>query len=848
MHLASFTPRMTEETALLPGDTAEPAKAHRVRPTHVVAAVALAVVATALAATGFALWHRAEFFQMNDAARTARGLATGQPFYGYTPTQWVGLLLFVLFGPWVLLWALAGHALSVAYAPRQPRFVPLVLCLIVAVAFTVVSAVEMTGDLWACGVAFCFDPAKHAPPSADRSHYIGDGWMTTTGLAITFVSFAAAVAFARALFTANRCKGCTKAAKGCYTDVMAVDWLVIGASLCLLVAMFLFTLYLPNTFQAFTPSALAASASTAAACVRPAHGVPANASSPGAAAYPTTCPELPWAAHMTRSHRISAHVYWNFFPGNVIVYVYLFTMLLFGALLHSTRSSRRFMGKRIPILRSRGWAVTPAQLLAYPLTIVMATLFGVYWLHDHNFANAYNAGVAPHAAGLTRSDRWARGLGQLAVAIFSLLFFPVARTSIVHRALGSNWVSLLTFHKFLGYAFLAAMVGHVGAWWKEFISNRPASEGAWPRLVFSIPYRLHDYDVDNFTIPLAFAAAVLLLLCMGLLALPPVRRRAFEVFYWSHLVAAYASIPVILWHATAGWQYMLPGLTVYLLDRFIRLSRSGAHVPNAVVTLVSDEVLEIRWKGAIAGFQPGQHIFVSVPAVSLFEWHPFSLSSNPHDIDDVRTLHVKRMGEGSWTARLHKIAESGLGKPVPIDLWLDGPVGSSNLHLEDYDAVVLVAGGIGVTPCTSIAHSLLREGSVMAYLQGGKAATPSGQQAVSLLWVVRDGRALADSLKIPPARPPTAHTVSMGLASFTVRGFETAPKNEDGPWTLASLKGWSFTKGRPASGLDSEIKALVPHHAECVLVFACGPTSLVDDARCAADAHGYHFVTEGFEL
>lgn len=43
-------------------------------------------------------------------------------------------------------------------------------------------------------------------------------------------------------------------------------------------------------------------------------------------------------------------------------------------------------------------------------------------------------------------------------------------------------------------------------------------------------------------------------------------------------------------------------------------------------------------------YSPGQYVFLMVPGVNIFEWHPFSLSSSPHQ-DTVRSLADAKEGE-----------------------------------------------------------------------------------------------------------------------------------------------------------------------------------------------------------
>ncbi len=57
-------------------------------------------------------------------------------------------------------------------------------------------------------------------------------------------------------------------------------------------------------------------------------------------------------------------------------------------------------------------------------------------------------------------------------------------------------------------------------------------------------------------------------------------------------------------------------------------------------------------------YSPGDWVFVRIPDIAAFEWHPFTISSAP-EVSDVFTLHIRGVGE--WTNRLFGHYES-LGK------------------------------------------------------------------------------------------------------------------------------------------------------------------------------------------
>ena len=51
---------------------------------------------------------------------------------------------------------------------------------------------------------------------------------------------------------------------------------------------------------------------------------------------------------------------------------------------------------------------------------------------------------------------------------------------------------------------------------------------------------------------------------------------------------------------------------------------------------------------------PGDWVFIKVPEIAMFEWHPFTISSAPEK-KDYFTLHIR--GVGGWTKELFSYFE-----------------------------------------------------------------------------------------------------------------------------------------------------------------------------------------------
>lgn len=54
-------------------------------------------------------------------------------------------------------------------------------------------------------------------------------------------------------------------------------------------------------------------------------------------------------------------------------------------------------------------------------------------------------------------------------------------------------------------------------------------------------------------------------------------------------------------------------------------------------------------------FNPGDYVFINIPVIAKYEWHPFSISSAPEKSDFI-WLHIRACG--NWTKRLYSFASS----------------------------------------------------------------------------------------------------------------------------------------------------------------------------------------------
>lgn len=92
--------------------------------------------------------------------------------------------------------------------------------------------------------------------------------------------------------------------------------------------------------------------------------------------------------------------------------------------------------------------------------------------------------------------------------------------------------------------------------------------------------------------------------------------------------------------------------TIYCFERIIH--EYNARIPKtklSKVILHSSETLEIRLEKSMI-YKPGQYLYMNVPVISRFQWHPFTISSCPEE--GFISVHIKIV-HGGWTMRVAEL-------------------------------------------------------------------------------------------------------------------------------------------------------------------------------------------------
>ncbi|XP_075995787.1 NADPH oxidase 5 isoform X2 [Genypterus blacodes] len=290
----------------------------------------------------------------------------------------------------------------------------------------------------------------------------------------------------------------------------------------------------------------------------------------------------------------------------------------------------------------------------------------------------------------------------------------------------------ILLHQIVGYAILCFTLVHTTAHILNFVQLSQNSEySVWEYLLTTRPGIGWVKGTASVTGVILQVAISLMVICSSTF----VRRSGhFEVFYWSHL--SYVLVwSLLMVHCANFWKWFVaPGL-VFLLEKIvgIAVSRMGGLYIVEVNLLPSKVTHLVIRRPPFFHFKPGDYVYINIPVIAKYEWHPFTISSAPEQPDSL-WLHIRSMGQ--WTNRLYEYfrqPESETDSPkrlatslknrrqltqnsakfgenhrfCNIKCYVDGPYGTPTRQIFASEHAVLIGAGIGITPFASILQSIM---------------------------------------------------------------------------------------------------------------------------------------------
>jgi NAD(P)H-flavin reductase len=187
-----------------------------------------------------------------------------------------------------------------------------------------------------------------------------------------------------------------------------------------------------------------------------------------------------------------------------------------------------------------------------------------------------------------------------------------------------------------------------------------------------------------------------------------VRRWSYRVFFVLHVIIGVTILPLLFFHVSHLRFYIIEALAIFIFDFVCR--KLDTTTGFATVTSVPHTKL-IKLKIPIPASKikrfhaaPGQHVYLSIPPESTppTTGSPsiHDLILNPFTVADVGLKDITlvlRTRSGPTTKAIENLGHLTKARP-PINI--EGPLGSSRRFTnlaQNYDRILLVAGGVGAT-------------------------------------------------------------------------------------------------------------------------------------------------------
>lgn len=301
-----------------------------------------------------------------------------------------------------------------------------------------------------------------------------------------------------------------------------------------------------------------------------------------------------------------------------------------------------------------------------------------------------------------------------------LLFLPIPQSSFLQQLTGLSYSSMIRYHRWQGHATMVVASVHGLCYYAYWLRTRQFAQLV---MDFGVQAR-----INNAAGTIAFICGLVLWVS----SMAWCRRRFFEIFYRLHIFCFLGFVLFTAMHYSGSWVYMAPGLLLWGVDLVYR----STALAGAVSTPVQ---VDLRAGGNLAQIQlpasrrmegcPLERIYLCVPAISRWQWHPFSVLAQSAQSGTL-AVNIKRYGTFT-TQLMDKLVACGLDKDnstqdsssksdvdvrnpaigldrsAPLAMRVYCPAEEVEPTWQREDAIVLVVGGVGSAAAFQVTSRLL---------------------------------------------------------------------------------------------------------------------------------------------
>ncbi|KAJ4751913.1 Ferric reduction oxidase 8 [Rhynchospora pubera] len=357
------------------------------------------------------------------------------------------------------------------------------------------------------------------------------------------------------------------------------------------------------------------------------------------------------------------------------------------------------------IVKSLIGVISLGELLAVSLFLCF-----VSWTYYSDVSSDFKKLVPYASLNLNRWQLKVMNLGIRAGTVsevcLAVMLFPILRGMSFLRIFGIQFEAAVRYHTWIAHAFLWLCTLHgviiMFIWGQKKVLLKEIT--TWQRVG---------------RVNLAGAIGLIAGLAIWITSLPVIRRKYFQLFYITHHTYI-VFIGFFLLHAGEKHFYLVfSGVFLFSLDKVLCFIQSRREVCIVYARVLPCKAVElILPKEPSMKYKPMSTIYLKVPSISKFQWHPFSITSSCYQDENNVSLLIKC--QGKWTEALYSkissIKDEKLDQLKSLIVAFEGPHGPSSSLYERYSNLVLIAGGSGITPFMSLLNEISsRSSSTRSY-------------------------------------------------------------------------------------------------------------------------------------
>ncbi|XP_068225532.1 NADPH oxidase 5-like [Palaemon carinicauda] len=252
----------------------------------------------------------------------------------------------------------------------------------------------------------------------------------------------------------------------------------------------------------------------------------------------------------------------------------------------------------------------------------------------------------------------ARACGHCLNLNCALLLLLILRRTVTK--LRNSWIGQyfpcdqhVHFHKLAGWMVFFLSILHTLFHLANFVNMSEATGISMASYIWDTSHGIGW--IGGMANPTGVALLVLLTIIVAFSHRMVRKSGYFEIFYWTHLLSLPFWVLLVL-HGPNCWKWLLFPGCAFLFETAVRIAQvcsargqtqviRGSIMPSQVVKLLIRRPMDFD-------FKPGEYVYLNIPSIARYEWHPFTISSAP-EREDVFTVHIRSVGE--WTRRVYEM-------------------------------------------------------------------------------------------------------------------------------------------------------------------------------------------------